>query len=42
MSSAGQKQSVLAYINQAVADGARLVTGGTEIPLGLTTGNCGI
>ena len=39
MSSAGQKQSVLDYINQAVADGARLVTGGAGMPEGLTTGN---
>lgn len=39
MSSAGQKQTVLGYIEQAVADGARLVTGGTEAPAGLTTGN---
>jgi len=39
MSSAGQKQTVLDYIEQAVADGARLVTGGTEAPAGLTTGN---
>ena len=39
MSSAGQKQTVLDYINQAVSDGARLVTGGTDMPDGLTTGN---
>ena len=39
MSSAGQKQTVLDYIEQAIADGARLVTGGTEAPEGLTTGN---
>jgi aldehyde dehydrogenase (NAD+) len=39
MSSAGQKQSVLDYIDQAIADGARLVTGGTDMPAGLTTGN---
>ena len=39
MSSAGQKQAVLDHINQAVADGARLVTGGTDMPAGLTTGN---
>jgi aldehyde dehydrogenase (NAD+) len=39
MSSAGQKQTVLDYINQAVSDGARLVTGGTGMPEGLTTGN---
>ena len=39
MSSAGQKQTVLAYIDQAISDGARLVTGGTGMPEGLTTGN---
>ena len=39
MSSAGQKQTVLDYIDQAVSDGARLVTGGTDMPAGLTTGN---
>ncbi|MCP3673758.1 MAG: aldehyde dehydrogenase family protein [Gammaproteobacteria bacterium] len=39
MSSPGQKQSVLDYIDQAIADGARLVTGGTEMPAGLTKGN---
>jgi aldehyde dehydrogenase (NAD+) len=39
MSSAGQKQSVLDFINQAVSDGARLVTGGTDMPAGLSTGN---
>ena len=39
MSSAGQKQSVLDYIDQAISDGARLVTGGTDMPQGLTTGN---
>jgi aldehyde dehydrogenase (NAD+) len=39
MSSAGQKQSVLDCINQAVSDGARLVTGGTDMPAGLSTGN---
>ena len=39
MSSAGQKQTVLEYIDQAIADGARLVTGGTDMPAGLTTGN---
>jgi aldehyde dehydrogenase (NAD+) len=39
MSSAGQKQSVLDFINQAVSDGARLVTGGTGMPAGLSTGN---
>ncbi len=39
MSSPGQKQTVLDYIEQAISDGARLVTGGTEMPEGLTTGN---
>jgi len=39
MSSAGQKQSVLDYIEQAISDGARLVTGGAAMPAGLTTGN---
>jgi len=39
MSSEGQKQTVIHYINQAVSDGARLVTGGTGMPEGLTTGN---
>ncbi len=39
MSSAGQKQTVLDYIDQAISDGARLVTGGTDMPAGLTTGN---
>jgi aldehyde dehydrogenase (NAD+) len=39
MSSAGQRQTVLEYIEQAVADGARLVTGGTEMPEGLAAGN---
>ncbi|MCP4090194.1 MAG: aldehyde dehydrogenase family protein, partial [Gammaproteobacteria bacterium] len=39
MSSPGQKQTVLDYIEQAISDGARLVTGGTKMPEGLTTGN---
>ena len=39
MSSAGQRQSVLDYIDQAITDGARLVTGGTEMPEGLSKGN---
>jgi len=39
MSSAGQKQTVLDHIDQAITDGARLVTGGTDMPAGLTTGN---
>jgi aldehyde dehydrogenase (NAD+) len=39
MSSEGQKQTVIDYINKGVAEGARLVTGGTHIPEGLTKGN---
>jgi aldehyde dehydrogenase (NAD+) len=39
MSSEGQRQSVLDYIEQGVAEGARLVTGGTDMPAGLTSGN---
>ncbi len=39
MSSAGQKQSVLDFITQAISDGARLVTGGTDMPAGLSSGN---
>jgi len=39
MSSAGQKQTVLDYIDQAISDGASLVTGGAEMPAGLTSGN---
>jgi aldehyde dehydrogenase (NAD+) len=38
MSSAGQRQSVLEYIEGAIADGARLVTGGTGMPDGLSKG----
>jgi aldehyde dehydrogenase (NAD+) len=38
MSSRGQKQTVIDYIEKGVAEGARLVTGGTEMPEGLTTG----
>ncbi len=39
MSSAGQRRTVLDYINHAIGDGARLVTGGTGMPPGLMTGN---
>lgn len=39
MSSAGQKQTVIDYINKGVAEGARLVTGGTEMPEGCSQGN---
>jgi aldehyde dehydrogenase (NAD+) len=39
MASAGQKQTVLSYITQAVSDGARLATGGTDVAERLATGN---
>lgn len=39
MSSAAQKQTVLGYIKQGIAEGARLVTGGIDVPASLTTGN---
>jgi len=39
MSSAEQKQTVLDYIDKGISEGARLVTGGTDVPAGLTTGN---
>ena len=39
MASEGQKATVLEYINKGIAEGARLVTGGTEMPAGMTTGN---
>jgi aldehyde dehydrogenase (NAD+) len=39
MSSAGQKQTVQNFIDQAITDGARLVTGGSAPPAGLETGN---
>ncbi len=39
MSSAEQKQTVHSYINQAVAEGARLVTGGNDLPANLASGN---
>ncbi len=38
MSSTEQRLTVLDYINQAIGDGARLVTGGTGMPPGLMTG----
>jgi len=38
MSSPDQRQTVLDYINQGVAEGARLVTGGADMPAGLSTG----
>jgi len=39
MSSASQKQTVLNYINKGLAEGATLITGGTEMPKGLSKGN---
>ena len=38
MSSEGQKQTVIDYINKGIAEGARLVTGGTDMPEGLAQG----
>jgi aldehyde dehydrogenase (NAD+) len=38
LSSESQKNIVLKYINQGIAEGARLVTGGAEMPQGLTQG----
>lgn len=39
MSSEDQKQTVIDYINKGVAEGARLVTGGTGMPNGFSKGN---
>jgi aldehyde dehydrogenase (NAD+) len=39
MSSAEQKQTALDYINGAISEGASLVTGGPEMPEGLTGGH---
>lgn len=39
MSSAGQRQSVLDLIEKGIAEGANLVTGGTDMPKGLTSGH---
>lgn len=39
MSSDSQKQTVIDYINKGVEQGARLVTGGVDMPEGLSTGN---
>ncbi len=39
MSSEAQKQTVIDYINKGLAEGARLVTGGTDMPKGITKGN---
>ena len=39
MSSKSQKQTVIDYIDKGIAEGARLVTGGTGMPEGLTKGH---
>ena len=39
MSSAEQKETVVHYIREAISDGARLLTGGTDVPERLTTGS---
>jgi aldehyde dehydrogenase (NAD+) len=39
ISSENQKQKVIDYINKGVEEGARLVTGGTDMPEGLSIGN---
>ncbi|MDG2014754.1 MAG: aldehyde dehydrogenase family protein, partial [Pirellulaceae bacterium] len=38
LSSASQKSTVVDYIRKGIAEGARLVTGGAEMPEGLTHG----
>ncbi len=38
MSSQSQRETVLDYINKGVAEGARLVTGGTDLPAGIESG----
>jgi len=38
MSSRDQQQTVLGYIEKGIAEGARLITGGTDMPEGLTQG----
>jgi aldehyde dehydrogenase (NAD+) len=38
MSSMAQRNTVLNYIKQGINEGARLVTGGLDLPVGLTTG----
>jgi aldehyde dehydrogenase (NAD+) len=38
MSSKSQKQTVINYINKGIAEGARLVAGGTDMPDGCTKG----
>ncbi|NQY67891.1 MAG: aldehyde dehydrogenase family protein [Flavobacteriales bacterium] len=39
MASSSQKATVLEYIDKGIAEGARLVTGGTGMPAGMTVGN---
>jgi aldehyde dehydrogenase (NAD+) len=39
MASEGQKQTVIDYIKKGIAEGARLVTGGTDMPEGFTQGH---
>ena len=39
MSSESQKKTVIDYINKGISEGARLVTGGTGMPAGMTTGS---
>jgi len=39
MSSECQKQTVVDYINKGIAEGARLVTGGADMPDGLSNGH---
>lgn len=38
MSSASQKATVIEYINKGIAEGARLVVGGTDLPAGIDKG----
>ena len=38
MSSASQQATVIEYINKGIAEGARLVTGGTDLPAGVDKG----
>jgi len=38
MSSEAQKRTVLGYIEKGIAEGARLLTGGVEMPEGLSSG----
>jgi aldehyde dehydrogenase (NAD+) len=39
MASEGQKQTVIDYIHKGIAEGARLVTGGADMPEGLAEGH---